>query len=145
MYLIWIVSSYFLLFLPKIVLAQDTQVSDIPLIPDELVPCGDSGQDACQTCHIYELVENVFQWIFGISFVIVAIIIVVGGIRLATSGGNSQAKSDARKLIGTSIVGFILIGSAWVLVELLIATLSGVPDASGIFTSIQCVNLQPVQ
>ncbi len=133
------ITSFCLLAMPKLALATDT-----PDIPSDLVPCGDTGQSACQTCHIYQLVENVFQWIFGVSFVIVVIIIIVGGMRLVTSGGNQQAKRDARKIIGTSIVGFLLIMSAWVLVDLLIATLAGAPDSSGIWSTLECVNLQPV-
>jgi hypothetical protein len=112
-------------------------------IPTDLVPCGDTldgvEQPACQACHVYALAENVFTWIFGVASLIVTIIIVVGGLRLVTAAGNQQVKQSARRLITTAIVGFVLIGSAWVLVELLIATLMGVETDGTIFSSIECV------
>lgn len=124
-----------LVAMPSVVFGAD--------IPTDLVPCGDmmdgEEQPACQTCHVYALIENVFQWIFGVATVVVSIIIVVGGMRMVTSAGNQQAKRDARKLIGSAVIGFILIGSAWMLIELLIATLAGAPDAESIWVSIECV------
>ena len=132
---IWFLSAFILLAAPSIVFGAD--------IPTDLVPCGDTldgvEQSDCQACHVYALVENVFQWIFGVATVIVSIIIVTGGVRMATSAGNQQAKRDARKLIGAAVVGFILIGSAWMLIDLLIATLAGVPEADSILVSIECV------
>jgi hypothetical protein len=133
---IWM-TAFVLLVVPVLVMAED---SAIPAIPTDLVPCGDDTDDsACQACHLYVLVENVFEWFFGVSAVIVSIIIVVGGVRLATSGGNQQAKRDNRRLIRTAIVGFILVGSAWVLVDLLISTLANSADSASIFSSIECV------
>lgn len=130
---IYTVSVFLMTAVPSLVSAA---------IPTDLVPCGDSGEAACQTCHLYTLVENIFEWFFGIAALIVTIFIIVGGMRMVTSGGNQQAKKDARKMIGTAVVGFALVGSAWVLVDLLIATLAGAPTGSGIFTSIACV-VQP--
>lgn len=132
---LWLLGVVCLTLLPSLTLAA---------IPTDLVPCGDANQQACQTCHVYALVENVFDWIFGVSAIIVTIIILVGGIRIVTAGGNQQTMRSARKFVGTAIVGFILIGSSWVLVDLLIATLSGETSARGIFSSIQCVD-QPLQ
>jgi hypothetical protein len=127
---LWSCVAFFLVLLPQTVGAT---------IPTDLVPCGDADQAPCQTCHIYALIENVFNWLFGVSAIIVTIIIVVGGVRFATSGTNQQVKRDTRRLITTAIVGFILIGSAWVLVEFLIATLMGSDTDGSIFSSIQCV------
>ena len=112
-----------------------------PVEPAGLVPCGDSdtGESLCQTCDIYRLVENVFGWIFGLAAVVAAIIIVVGGMRMVTSAGNQMAKADARKWIGSAVVGFVLIMSAWILVELLIGVLYGSDEPGSIWEPLQCV------
>ena len=136
---IWAIFLCFLALTPNLVLADDY----LPETPDSLVPCGDGGLPSCQTCHIYALIDNVFSWIFGISFIILAIIIIISGLRMVTAGGNQMAKKDARKWIGTATVGFALIAGAWMLVELLIATLYGQPEASGIWSSFECVD-QPI-
>ncbi len=136
---LWAVTAFLLILTPKLLLADEI----IPDIESDLVPCGDAGQASCQTCHIYQLIENVFSWIFGVAFVIMVIIIVVSGLRMVTAGGNQMAKKDARKWIGTAVIGFVLIMSAWMLVELLIATLYGQADAGSIWTSFECVD-QPM-
>lgn len=107
---------------------------------DGLVPCGDPGQPACQTCHIYALVENVFQWVFGLAAIVVTIIIIYGGMRLVTSVGNVVAKSEARKIISAAIVGFILIGCSWFIIEFTLNVLSGNSGATGVWSSLQCVD-----
>ena len=121
-----------MVLVPKVILAEE-------FVPGGLVPCGDSGLQSCKSCHLYQLVENVFTWIFGAAAVVAAIIIVIGGMRMVTAGGNQMAKRDARKWIGTAAVGFVLIMSAWVLVELLIGTLSGQAAAGSIWSSFTCV------
>lgn len=124
---------------------QDVRdIQSVQEIPDELVPCGDEGQQSCQACHLYQLVENIFAWVFGMLLVVGAIMIVIGGIRLVFSGGNQMAKRDARKMVKTAIISIILVGSAWTIIDITIATLSGQSDAGGIWTSLQCVN-QPLQ
>ena len=95
---LWLNVIFILSQLPNIVSAQEG-----------LVPCGGAGQDPCETCHFYVLTADVFAWIFGVAAAIVAVIIVVGGLRLVSSGGNQMAKRDARKWIGTAIVGFVLV------------------------------------
>lgn len=105
-----------------------------------LVPCGNPGQASCQTCHLYQLVENVADWFFGVASMIATILIIYGGFRLSTSTGNVEAKKNSRKLVFTAIGGFILILSAWYLVTLLIAVLSGVSaDDASIWSSLECV------
>lgn len=136
----------FVLWLPFVSFAQQ-DIQDVPSvqeIPDELVPCGDAGQPSCQTCHVYQLVENVFAWVFGMLLIVGAIVIVIGGARLVLSGGNQMAKRDARKIIRTALISIILVGSAWTIIDITIATLYGQSDAGGIWTSLQCVN-QPLE
>lgn len=126
-----------LVVLPTFVLAVDTPIA-ITDMPDELVPCGDPGQETCQTCHFYQLTRNVSQWLFGLTTFIVILLIIYGGLRLAASTGNQVAMRDARKLIGSAVVGFALVLSSWILVDLMIGVLSGSPT-DGIWDSFQCV------
>jgi hypothetical protein len=110
------------------------------VLADGIVPCGDTDQPACQTCHFYSLVDNAFTWIFGVAATIAAIIIVFAGMRLVLAQGNAEVKKVARKYIFTALFGFILIMAAWVLVEILIAVLQGNDDPGSIFSIITCVN-----
>jgi hypothetical protein len=135
---VWLIVTVFLSSVPSLVFAQTPEA--ITNMPDELVPCGDPGQPTCQTCHLYQLVENVFAWVFGLATFVVIVLIIYGGFRLATSTGNQMAKRDARKIISSAIIGFVLVLSAWMLVELMITTLSGAEGSGSIWTSLQCVD-----
>lgn len=121
-----ILSAFILIILPPFAFA------------DGLVPCGDPGQSACQTCHFFTLVQNIFRWVFGLASTLVTIIIVLGGLRLVTSAGNAVAKSEARKIISAAIIGFILIGCSWFIIEFALKALAGYSD-EGIWSSLQCV------
>lgn len=114
-------------------------VFPLTTLADGLVPCGDPGQPACQTCHIYALVENVFAWVFRLAGIVVTIIIVYGGMRLVTSVGNAVAKSEARKIISAAIVGFILIGCSWFIIKFTLNVLAGNDGATGVWSSLECV------
>ena len=60
------------------------------------VPCGDVGERPCEFCHVGILANNVVDWLVGILSVLVAVILVVAGIRLATSAGNVMPRNLPR-------------------------------------------------
>lgn len=83
----------------------------------ELVPCGGPGQDPCEFCHTVLLVQNVADWLVNISGILVTIIVIVMGVRLASSGGNVDAKSQARRFIATAVIGYMILLSAWFVID----------------------------
>lgn len=112
----------------------------------DLVPeCGGDGQPACQACYVVELVNNVVGWLVMILGVIAAILIVVAGSRLVTSGGNASAKEQAKSSMTNLIIGYIIVLSAWLVMDYgLRALLVEGGDAQfGIWNAINCVD-QPV-
>jgi len=50
----------------------------------------------------------VLNLIFAIGFIVAFIMIIVGGIKYATSGGDEKAVASARSTIGLAIVGILL-------------------------------------
>ena len=123
-----------LLVLPSITLA------------DGLVPCGGidstgAPEPVCNTCYFIGLLNNVLAWLVGILSIIFSIMIVVSGLRMVTSAGNVQAKSDAKKRIMNGLIGFVIVLSAWLLIDFMMKALLA-PGAGGLgpWNTVQCMN-----
>lgn len=93
-------------------------VSPILVSAAGLVPCGSPGQEACQTCHAVELLNRVAAWLVAILSIVLTIVIVVSGLRLATSTGNVSTKESAKRMIINATVGFIIVLAAWLMIDL---------------------------
>lgn len=112
----------------------------------DLVPeCGGDGQPACQACYAVELVNNVVSWLVMILGVIAAILIVVAGARLVTSGGNASAMEAAKSSMTNLIIGYIIVLSAWLVMDYGLRALlvEGGSAQFGVWNAIGCV-AQPV-
>lgn len=108
-----------------------------------LVPCGGPGEDPCQTCHVIELTNNVFNWAainLGILFVI---LIVVLGLYLVTASG-SDAKTKVRRLISNIIVGYMIFLGVWFIVSFFLRLMAD-DETYGMWDKIQCVEQPDVQ
>mgnify|MGYP001461767890 CR=1 FL=1 len=113
-----------------------------------LVPCGGPTEPPCQGCYFALLLSNVLTWLVGILFLVFAIMLVVAGYRLVTSAGNTQAREGAKKLIVNGFIGFVIVLSAWLLIDFVMKQLlsSGTSSIAtyGPWNSISCVTQPPV-
>lgn len=102
-----------------------------------LVPC--NGPD-CQTCHFVQLGTNILDWIIGVMATVCAVVIAVAGLKMATAGGDTGAVSSAKEMITNTIIGFIILLAAWLIVDTVMRTFVGdeIPGF-GPWNSIQCV------
>lgn len=76
--------------------------------------------DECGLCQVGELIKNVADWIGTVSGYIVVLIIIYAGLRMVYSVGNVSAKTDARRLISTAVIGYVIVLGAWMLVDTLL-------------------------
>lgn len=84
-----------------------------------LVPCGGKDEIRCDTniCFLLKLIDNVSDWFVAVSGILVVILIIVGGLKMVISMGSVTAKTDARKLIATAVIGYMMVLLAWVAVD----------------------------
>jgi len=109
-----------------------------------LVPCGRAGQGDCQTCHVVQLVSGVNAWLVGILSIVATIMFVIAGFRLVTSNGNPSVLQDAKSMIINVAIGFVIVLSAWLLLDLFMKSLlSDSEQGLGPWNEIECVD-QPV-
>ena len=105
-----------------------------------LVPCGRTGQPACQFCDIFVLIDNVISFILTCLAPIVAILVlVIGGLYLLTAGSSPERVSKAKSIITSVVIGLVIIFVAWVFLNTFLDAI-GVAEWTGLKTwwEIKC-------
>jgi len=97
-------STLLIVFLPQLVSAQASG----------LVTC--SGPD-CDMCSFVAMIEGLVNWLF--SFLVLAAVLglMIAGFKLVTSAGNESAWSGAKSMFTNIIIGFVIVLSAWLIVD----------------------------
>lgn len=91
-------------------LAQDT----INLVP----PVG-SGFENLTTLSFPGIISMLIQLILVLAAVIFFFILVIGGIRWITSGGDKAQTEAARNQITAALVGLVIVFAAWAIIQLI--------------------------
>ena len=120
-------------------------VGFIPLLasavvePGGFVPC--EGKE-CSFCDLVAMVQDIITWIIGIIFLIFAVLLVVAGFKLVTSGGNQSAQTSAKESLINALIGIIIVLAAWLLVDTLMRAVlpgdSGEIEGWGPWAEVQC-------
>lgn len=118
---IFICTAFFHFGALDVVVAQEVGLS-------QLSQC--SGTD-CSACNVVHLANGIIKWLIGILFVIFAILVAVAGVRLVVSGGNHHALDEAKSMFLNAIIGFIIILSAWLIVDTIMRALVGTDERPG--------------
>ena len=99
--------------------------NDLQYTPGVSGSC-DTSQDASTTVNdIVILVVNVFSWIVG---VISVIMIIYGGFKYITSGGDTGNVTTAKNTILYAIIGLIIVALAQLIVRFVLGTVTGAAD-----------------
>lgn len=88
---------------------------DVSMAQEGFVSC--NGVD-CSFCNLVDMANTIIVWLFGVLFIIFAIIMLTAGFGMITSGGNDVALDAAKKKFQNGIIGIIIIMSAWLLVDI---------------------------
>lgn len=79
---------------------------------------GDLEQDPRQ------VIGRFIKFALGFLGLIAVAIILIGGFKWMTSGGNEEKTSEAKKLLGAGVVGLIIVLASWGLATWLITNIS---------------------
>ena len=88
-----------------------------------LVKCGLTTADMCDLCDLVGLGNDILSWLIGVLMVVFAIMVVVAGFGLASSGGNPEAKRSAKSKLMNAFIGLIIVLAAWLLVDTMMKAL----------------------
>jgi hypothetical protein len=114
-------------------------------MPSRLVPeCYPTGATStmpgCDTCFLVQMGYNVLMLLVYAAFIIVAIMAIVGGLRMLLSGGNAGMITAARKQITFAIVGLAIVLLSWVGLNLLFTTFTNLGGRWYILEGLECTD-----
>lgn len=102
---------------PAVAFAQKESI-----IPPEL--------DTVAKNDIVDIVRAIIQFILVVAFVLAFIMLLIGGIRWITAGGDEKAVASARNMITAALIGLVIVLVAFALIKL-VETFFGVSIISG--------------
>jgi ABC-type multidrug transport system fused ATPase/permease subunit len=92
---------------------------------------GGSGFENLTTLSFADLISYAIQLILIVAAVLFFFLLVLGGIRWITSGGDKGQTEAARNQITAALVGLVIVFAAWAIVQL-VETFFGVRILSGL-------------
>ncbi len=121
-----------------------------------LVPCGtgafstgDSSSNnstGCQACDLATLIQNIINFLIGISIPLAAALFAWAGVLYFTSAGDHHKLDQAKEIFKNVFFGFLIVISAWLVINTLLHVLFSQGEfANGNWFTIQCSsNSRPV-
>lgn len=83
--------------------------------------CGDAAGTTNSINKLISSIINIFSWVVGI---VAVVMILVGGFRFVTSGGDSSNVASARNTIIYAIVGLVVVAMAQIIVHFVLKRVS---------------------
>ncbi len=85
---------------------------------DALAQAGIANQNGVATIQGLEgIFENVVRVALGFAAIALFIMLIVGGFKYITSGGNPKSLESAKKTLTSAILGMILVASAYLILR----------------------------
>lgn len=100
-----------------------------------LVTCGGSGQAPCHLCDLVRGVSGLINYMRTVMVYIALTVITAMGVVYIVSAGNDGMMTTAKNGIKFSLVGIVIILSAWLIVNTLMFTVFGAKSGLGVTTS----------
>jgi len=91
------------LILPSAVLAQNNDI-----VPNTIKPIND----------IVGIIRAVIQFILVVAFVLAFVMLLIGGIRWITAGGDEKGVAGARNMITAALIGLVIVLVAYAIILL---------------------------
>jgi len=96
-----------------------------------LVPCGGTGEPACQFCHIFVLINTILQKVLFFFVPIVAVLmLIIGGAMFFFAGAKPDLLKKATGIITSVVIGLAIIFAAWMIVNTIISQIGLVNSSS---------------
>ncbi len=117
-----IIVTLLLLFLP---------IEEVSAQASNFVPC--DGAD-CSACDFVSMINVIIKWLFGMIFVLFAVLMTKAGFGLVTSGGNQSALDAAKSNFQNALVGIIIVMAGWLIIDTVMKGTLKVDPVTGVST-----------
>jgi hypothetical protein len=88
-----------------------------------LIPCGGTGEPECDLNQFIILIQNIIDFVIKIAIPAAAILFAYAGFLYLTASGKKGQIEDAHKIFTSVLWGFIIILSAWLIVNTIVNVL----------------------
>lgn len=89
-----------------------------------LVPPDCDVQGGCQSiCDLAQLIQNIINDGIILATFLAAVLFAWAGFRMLTAGGDAHQIASAKKVFSAVFVGFLIVLSAWLIVDTIMKTL----------------------
>lgn len=95
-----------------------------------LVPC-DGVKTPCNACTLTVMADRLIEYLFTVLTLVVVLMIMYSGFKLVLSQGDPGAWSNAKSMFTNVVIGFVIILSAWLIVDTVMKVLVGGDDGFG--------------
>lgn len=119
--------SIALLIIILLAIGAPSAFADIVGIDKPIIPCGTDITNTpdgpvianpCTICHIFELIQNIYNFLIIVITPPVAIFMVgLAGFYWLTSAGNPAGFSKGIQILKTTIIGLAMMYAAWLIVS----------------------------
>ena len=82
-----------------------------------LVPCGGTGQDECNLCHFFVLIQTIFQYLLGFLGIVALLIFVIIGFMFLFGSTNEGLLTTGKKAFTSAVIGLVLVLVAWLIIN----------------------------
>ena len=89
----------------------------------EIVPCGNPGQPDCDFNQLLKLGNNVIRFCIITGTSVFSIMFMYAGFEYLTAMGDTGKISKAHTYFWNAIIGFVIMLSAWLLVDFILTVL----------------------
>ncbi len=106
----------------------------VALLAANSVLAVDYGRDYAENINLgneapTDVVVSAVNWILGILALVAVVMILVGGFKWMTAGGNEEKIDSAKKLLVAALIGLVIILAAWGISLYAVETLGNVTGA----------------
>ena len=88
-----------------------------------------AGEAGLGTADLPSTIASIIRTMLGFLGIIAVVIILFGGFKWMTSGGNEDKVQEAKKLIISGIIGLVIVISAFAIASFVITQIAGVAAA----------------
>ena len=102
------------------------------------VQCG--YERMCNLCDAVTMINYIVNWLFGFLAILAVIGLMISGFRLVVSGGDVGAWTQAKQMFTNIVVGFVIVLSAWLIVDTIMKAFISDRAQFGMWNSLEGVD-----
>ncbi len=121
-----------LLTVPAVTFAAETGFLG-PIVPS----CAYAQGETCRACDLVALVSNILRFLVAFSVLVATGMFAYAGVLYVTASTAPKNIESAKSIFSSVFIGLVLVLAAWLIVDLMLRTLTG--SDLNVLTNIECV------